>query len=79
MSILNSDRLTLRMLRESDFEADAEMCADPNVMRYIGDGQPLDRAYGRNYPGAGKVRLGLPDYKRGMGMASAARAKSPHK
>jgi RimJ/RimL family protein N-acetyltransferase len=40
---LETERLTLRMLRESDFEAYAEICADPEVMRYIGDGQALAR------------------------------------
>jgi len=44
MVTLETDRLILRMLRDSDFDAYAEMCADPEVMRYIGDGQPLDRA-----------------------------------
>jgi hypothetical protein len=29
------------MLRESDLDAYAEKCADPEVMRFIGDGQPL--------------------------------------
>ena len=43
MVTLHSERLILRMLRQSDFEAYAEMCADPEVMRYIGDGQPLAR------------------------------------
>jgi RimJ/RimL family protein N-acetyltransferase len=43
MVTLQSDRLILRMLRESDFDSYAEMCADPEVMRYIGDGQPLLR------------------------------------
>src|SRR5262245_4063168 len=43
MVTLETDRLTLRMLRESDLDAYAEMCADPEVMRYIGDGQPLSR------------------------------------
>ena len=43
MVTLETDRLILRMLRESDFDAYAEMCADPEVMRYIGDGQPLAR------------------------------------
>lgn len=43
MSTLQTDRLTLRMLRESDFEAYAEMCADPEVARYIGDGLPVSR------------------------------------
>ena len=43
MDSLQTDRLKLRMLRESDFDAYAEMCADPEVMRYIGDSQPLAR------------------------------------
>ena len=43
MVTLETDRLTLRILRESDFDDYAEMCADPEVMRYIGDGQPLAR------------------------------------
>jgi RimJ/RimL family protein N-acetyltransferase len=43
MITLETDRLILRMLRESDVDAYAEMCADPEVMRYLGDGQPLAR------------------------------------
>ena len=43
MDKLETDRLTLRMLRASDLDAYAEMSADPEVMRYIGDGQPLAR------------------------------------
>jgi RimJ/RimL family protein N-acetyltransferase len=43
MVTLQTDRLTLRMLRESDGDAYAAMCADAEVMRYIGDGQPLAR------------------------------------
>ena len=43
MVTLETDRLLLRMLRESDLDAYAEMCGDPEVMRYIGDGQPLAR------------------------------------
>jgi len=40
---LETDRLILRMWREeTDFETFAEMCADPEVMRYLG-GKPLDR------------------------------------
>jgi RimJ/RimL family protein N-acetyltransferase len=43
MVTLQTERLTLRLLHASDFDAYAEMCADPEVMRYIGDGQPLAR------------------------------------
>ena len=32
------------MFRESDLDAYAEMCGDPEVMRYLGDGYPLTRA-----------------------------------
>jgi RimJ/RimL family protein N-acetyltransferase len=45
MLTLETERLTLRMFRESDTEAYAEMLADPEVMRYIGDGQPLSRPF----------------------------------
>jgi RimJ/RimL family protein N-acetyltransferase len=31
------------MFCEADFDAYAEMCADPEVMRYLGDGKPLSR------------------------------------
>ena len=44
MSILETARLVLRMFRESDLDAYAGMCADPEVMRHIGDGKPLSRA-----------------------------------
>ena len=44
MVTLETDRLRLRMLCESDLDDYVEMCADPEVMRYIGDGQPLDRS-----------------------------------
>ena len=40
---LQTDRLTLRMLRESDLDTYAEMCGDAEVMRYLGDGKPMDR------------------------------------
>jgi len=40
---LETDRLLLRMWREeTDFETYAEMCADPEVMRYLG-GKVFDR------------------------------------
>lgn len=43
MVTLETERLVLRMFRESDFETYAEMVGDPEIMRYIGDGQPLAR------------------------------------
>ena len=33
----------LRGFRDSDLDAMAAMCADPDVMRYLGDGRTLDR------------------------------------
>lgn len=44
MATLGSLRLVLRMFRESDLDAYAAMCGDPEVMRYLGDGYPLTRA-----------------------------------
>jgi RimJ/RimL family protein N-acetyltransferase len=41
---LETDRLKMRMWRESDLDAYAEMCADPTVMRYLGPGTVLTRA-----------------------------------
>ena len=38
---LETQRLTLRGLREEDLDAYADMCGDPEVMRYIGNGKPL--------------------------------------
>ena len=44
MVTLETRRLLLRMFRESDLDAYAAMCGDPEVMRYLGDGYPLTRA-----------------------------------
>ncbi|HEX6730000.1 MAG TPA: GNAT family N-acetyltransferase [Pyrinomonadaceae bacterium] len=41
--VLETDRLTLRMWREEDFEPYSEMCADPEIMRYLGRGKTLNR------------------------------------
>ncbi len=41
---LETQRLILRAFCEADLDTYAEMCADPEVMRYIGNGQPLSRA-----------------------------------
>lgn len=43
MQTVHTERLVLRQLRESDGDAYAAMSADPEVMRYIGDGKPLTR------------------------------------
>jgi RimJ/RimL family protein N-acetyltransferase len=40
---LVTERLVLRRPRDADLEAFALLCADPEVMRYIGTGRPLDR------------------------------------
>ncbi|MEM9922621.1 MAG: GNAT family N-acetyltransferase [Cyanobacteria bacterium P01_D01_bin.50] len=42
--ILETKRLILRGFREADLDAYAEMCADTEVMRYIGKGKVLSRA-----------------------------------
>jgi RimJ/RimL family protein N-acetyltransferase len=43
MVALHTDRLHLRMFREDDLDAYAAICADPEVMRYLGDGRTLGR------------------------------------
>jgi RimJ/RimL family protein N-acetyltransferase len=40
---VTTDRLLLRGFEPRDVDAYAAMVADPDVMRYVGDGQPLDR------------------------------------
>jgi len=40
---LVTERLLLRRLELSDFDAYAAICADPEVRRYLGDGRPLER------------------------------------
>jgi RimJ/RimL family protein N-acetyltransferase len=41
---LHTDRLILRMFEDSDLDAYAAMCADAEVMRYLGDGRPMSRS-----------------------------------
>jgi RimJ/RimL family protein N-acetyltransferase len=43
MTTLETERLILRLFHELDLDAYAELCADLEVMRYIGSGQPLSR------------------------------------
>ena len=42
MITLETDRLKLRAFRNEDIDAYAEICADPEVMRFLG-GKPLNR------------------------------------
>jgi RimJ/RimL family protein N-acetyltransferase len=41
---LETGRLLLRQFRPSDFDALARLSADPEVMKYLGDGKPKTRA-----------------------------------
>jgi RimJ/RimL family protein N-acetyltransferase len=41
---LETERLVLRPFAERDLDAFAAMYADPEVVRHLGDGRPLDRA-----------------------------------
>jgi len=41
---LETDRLQLRMFGQDDLDAYAAICADAEVMRYLGDGKALSRA-----------------------------------
>jgi RimJ/RimL family protein N-acetyltransferase len=43
MRELETDRLLLRGWRASDLDALAALCADPEVMKFIGDGRPIGR------------------------------------
>ena len=40
-NIIKADRIYLRPFSIDDIEPFAKICANPNVMRYIGDGQPV--------------------------------------
>lgn len=41
--IIETDRIFLRPFSIDDIEPFAKICANPNVMRYIGDGKPVSR------------------------------------
>lgn len=43
MAEVRTERLLLRRWREDDLEPYARLCADPEVMRFIGEGAPLTR------------------------------------
>lgn len=42
--IIETDRIFLRPFCIADIEAFSKICANPNVMRYIGDGKPVSLA-----------------------------------
>jgi len=42
-TLIETDRLILRMFRDEDLDPYAAMCADVEVMRYLNDGCALDR------------------------------------
>ncbi len=42
--VIETDRLRLRMFTSDDLDSFAAMLADPDVMRYVEDGQPKDRS-----------------------------------
>lgn len=41
--LIETERLRLRAFAAADLDAYAAMCADADVMRYVGDGVPIDR------------------------------------
>ena len=43
METLETDRLRIRPLRDEDLDELHEVCGDPELMRYVGDGRPLSR------------------------------------
>ena len=38
---LETERLVLRWFRDDDFDQYKRICADPEVMRFLGDGKPM--------------------------------------
>ena len=43
MPSIETDRLLLRMIRADDLDNLASLLSDPEVVKYVGDGQPTDR------------------------------------
>lgn len=43
MTVFTTERLVVRRLRPDDLDDFAEICGDPEIARYMGDGQPLSR------------------------------------
>ena len=54
MILLETERLLLRMFTKEDLDAYASICADAEVMRFVGGGTPLSRTDAwRHFGGAG--------------------------
>jgi RimJ/RimL family protein N-acetyltransferase len=51
MQIIETPRLSIRHLDERDFNALYALCSDPDVVRYMGDGQPLTAEQTRQWIG----------------------------
>ena len=49
MKILETDRLAVRHFRAEDLDGLATIAADPEVMRYVGDGRPVTREQARQW------------------------------
>jgi RimJ/RimL family protein N-acetyltransferase len=43
MSLLETERLVLRMFGSNDIDAYSAMCANPEVVRFLGEGKPVSR------------------------------------
>ena len=49
MKILETERLAVRHFRAEDLDDLAAVAADPEVMRYVGDGRPITRGQAREW------------------------------
>lgn len=43
MEVFETERLVVRRLRPDDLDDFAALCGDPEVVRYMDDGEPLSR------------------------------------
>ena len=63
MKVLETERLVVRPFRAEDLDGLAAVAADPEVMRYVGDGRPITREQARAW-----VERSLENYaRRGFG------------
>ncbi len=63
MMIFETERLIVRHLQPEDMDAFYAICSDPEVNRYMGDGNPLTRAQTQKW-----IEVSLTNYKkRGYG------------